>query len=554
LSKRSESPDNLRFFIPAISLYNSKFVVFSCFFLWFLFAGKASFSDEKEAESSPVYIDSVEIDNNNIFSLDSAKYDYWIYRLANKLHIKTKKHIIERELLIKKGDIYSERLALESERNLRSLSYLWNAKVELYRSGDSLNILRVTTADSWTMLAGFSISRNSEEVSYHFRFEELNLLGLGQSVALHYYIREFREDYGRLSFTEMRLLGSRHYLNLYYDGNPEVGEKGLSIGKPFYSLDSRIQYSIAYSATDRRRDNYGEGGVVTSWEQISGDWLRLANYYRFGSYHNKIVAGLNYEYRDIGPTDTLVIEKSPNNVFSRDSLYWAITPEFGVYNLEYIGTTRINTFRTTEDILLEKGGSVEIGWTFDASNHHNIYKSIALAGNFHHYIKSNLFFAGIKQTRWFKGKTTYRKALNLSIKYYNNYIKWLTPMFRVVYTEDIPSEGAGTLYLGENNGLRGYPRNYTTGERRLIVNVENRFFSGIEILSVDLGAVQFVDIGRCWAKDEGVRLKDFYWSVGFGLRLSAERISNARLMRLDLAYAGELNDWQFSFGVGHYIN
>ena len=127
-------------------------------------------------------------------------------------------------------------------------------------------------------------------------------------------------------------------------------------------------------------------------------------------------------------------------------------------------------------------------------------------------------------------------------------------MLRAVYTEDIIEQGGHTLYLGENNGLRGYPRNYSTGQKRLISNIENRVFFGIEILSVDMGAVQFVDLGRGWGKNESMHLRDIYWSVGFGLRFSAERVSNARMMRLDLAYAGEIKDWQLSFGVGHYIN
>ncbi len=554
MSKQSEILSDAGFILHAVSRHNLKYIILSFAVFWFLFAEYVCLANDKSADSLPLYIDSIEIVNRNIFNLDSAKYDYWIYGLANKLHIKTKKRIIERELLIKKGEIYSDILALESERNLRSLSFLWNAKVELYRSGDGLNILRVSTVDTWTMLAGFSIGRSADEVVYHFRLEELNLLGLGQSVSLQYYIREFRENYGQLSFTERRLFGSRYYLNLFYDGDPEVGVKGLSMGRPFYSLNSRIQYGVAYSSLNRRRDIYSSGGKITSWEQVSGEWLRLTSFYRFGSYHNKILAGLNYEYKDVGPIDTSVIVQDTNNIFSEDSLYWAITPEFGLYSLHYIGITRINTFRTTEDILLQKGGKIELGWAFDAANHRNIYRTIAFVGSYQSYIKSNLFFANFTHIRWFKGNTTYRKALSLSIKYYNNYFKWLTPMFKAVYTEDIIKDGGLTLYLGENNGLRGYPRNYSTGEKRLIVNIENRVFSGIEILSVDLIGVQFVDIGRNWAKNEDIRLKDFYWSVGIGLRFSAERISNARMMRLDLAYAGEIADWQLSFGVGHYVN
>jgi hemolysin activation/secretion protein len=127
-------------------------------------------------------------------------------------------------------------------------------------------------------------------------------------------------------------------------------------------------------------------------------------------------------------------------------------------------------------------------------------------------------------------------------------------MIKAEYTDDIIEDGWPMLFLDENNGLRGYPRNYTLGNRRIIVNIENRFFSGLEILSIDLGAVQFIDFGQSWYADESIKARDILWSVGVGLRFSAEKISNARMMRLDFAYAGELKDWQLSFGVGHYVN
>jgi outer membrane protein assembly factor BamA len=534
--------------------YVLKYSILSFVAFWFLLAGYALPADDGIVDSPMVFIDSIEIDNQNIFSLDSAKYDYWIYRLANKLHVKTKKHVIGRELLLRKGEVYSQRLAEESERNLRSLAFLWNARVELYRSGDGLNIMRVTTNDAWTLLAALSISRNSGEVTYHFKFEDLNFLGLGQTISAHYYLRDSLENYAQVTYTERRLFGSRNYLSLFYDGNPEVGSKGFSVGRPFYSLNSQVQYSISYTSLDKRKDIYSSGGKITAWEQVLGENLGLSGFYRFGSYHNKVLAGLNYKYIDIGPTDSMIDVPDTNNIFSGDSLYWALTPEFGIYSMHYVRTTRINTFRTTEDILLQKGGKIEHGWAFEASNHSNIYRTFALVGSYDAYIKSNLFFAKFTHIRWFKGNTTFRKSLSLSIKYYNNYFKWLTPMLRAVYTEDIIEQGGHTLYLGENNGLRGYPRNYSTGQKRLIANIENRVFFGIEILSVDMGAVQFVDLGRGWGKNESMHLRDIYWSVGFGLRFSAERVSNARMMRLDLAYAGEIKDWQLSFGVGHYIN
>jgi len=101
--------------------------------------------------------------------------------------------------------------------------------------------------------------------------------------------------------------------------------------------------------------------------------------------------------------------------------------------------------------------------------------------------------------------------------------------------------------------LRGYPKNYSTGEKRIAGNIECRIFPGINILSADLGAVQFFDFGKSWKYDSNLRFRDLLWSVGIGLRIGVERVSSAKMMRFDLAYAGKLKDWQISFGLGQYV-
>jgi len=73
------------------------------------------------------------------------------------------------------------------------------------------------------------------------------------------------------------------------------------------------------------------------------------------------------------------------------------------------------------------------------------------------------------------------------------------------------------------------------------------------LLTTEFGLVQFVDLGNVWRKGEEPRFKDILWSVGLGLRIGTDRVSNAELVRIDLAYAGNIKEWQISFGVGQYL-
>jgi len=139
------------------------------------------------------------------------------------------------------------------------------------------------------------------------------------------------------------------------------------------------------------------------------------------------------------------------------------------------------------------------------------------------------------------------------MKYYNNSASWLTSVFAGRFLADERLDRNHAYYLGENYGLRGYPRNYESGEKAVFMNLENRFFTGVNLLSVDIGAVQFVDMGQICLQDQGIRLDDWFWSVGLGLRFGMEKISNAELMRIDFAYAPEIRNWQISLGFGQFV-
>jgi hypothetical protein len=139
-------------------------------------------SDE-ELERSHALIGTVVIDNENIFNLADARENNWLFRLANRLHIKTRPNVIRTQLLFKPGDPYSRRLLDESERILRSTAYLYDTSIRPVGFHDGRVDLVVTTWDVWTLNLGFNFSRSGGTNSTGVQIEELNVLGTG--IALH---------------------------------------------------------------------------------------------------------------------------------------------------------------------------------------------------------------------------------------------------------------------------------------------------------------------------------------------------------------------------------
>jgi outer membrane protein assembly factor BamA len=121
----------------------------------------------------------ISIDNENIFDLEQEQENLWIHRWANKLHIKTRKKIIEDQLLFELQDEYNQELVTETERLLRSRGYIHDAEVtaqEVCGEGVRLN---VTTTDNWTLSPRISASKSGGETRTSIQIEESNLWAMG---------------------------------------------------------------------------------------------------------------------------------------------------------------------------------------------------------------------------------------------------------------------------------------------------------------------------------------------------------------------------------------
>ncbi|RME24728.1 MAG: hypothetical protein D6800_08385, partial [Candidatus Zixiibacteriota bacterium] len=129
-------------------------------------------------------IDSVVIDNREIYDTDSAAFDGFLFKAVNRLHIVTRRSVIRRELLLHRGDRFSRKLAEEMARNLRKRYSVTDAWVETELLPNHHVLMRVVTVDEWSLLGGFEIQRDDNETNMQFGFDERNLLGYNQRLAL----------------------------------------------------------------------------------------------------------------------------------------------------------------------------------------------------------------------------------------------------------------------------------------------------------------------------------------------------------------------------------
>ena len=79
-------------------------------------------------DEASLEIGTIEVIANEVFD-GTADEQSFLYRVANRIHAGTREHVIRRELLFESGDPFNQELIEQTERNLRSLRFLRNARV-----------------------------------------------------------------------------------------------------------------------------------------------------------------------------------------------------------------------------------------------------------------------------------------------------------------------------------------------------------------------------------------------------------------------------------------
>jgi hypothetical protein len=129
------------------------------------------------------------------------------------------------------------------------------------------------------------------------------------------------------------------------------------------------------------------------------------------------------------------------------------------------------------------------------------------------------------------------------------YRHWLPefPLTGVAHVEAAYLQNPDTdnvLSLGGDTGLRGFKVNAFTGNKGLLLNVENRFFFPYEVFRLAyLGGAVFFDAGQAQPAGMGFRTRDFHANIGVGMRIGLTRSTEGTVYRIDVAYAlGPIGD------------
>jgi outer membrane protein assembly factor BamA len=132
-----------------------------------------------------VAIDRVEIVRHDIFEARHGGAVSWPYRLANRLHFRTREDVIRREVLFASDQCADAETLAQTERNLRATGFLRDARVETVpaESGRPGAVdVRVSTWEKWTTAPRLGFMQVGNRSVWSVGIAERNLFGRGLSV------------------------------------------------------------------------------------------------------------------------------------------------------------------------------------------------------------------------------------------------------------------------------------------------------------------------------------------------------------------------------------
>jgi hypothetical protein len=497
----------------------------------------ADVPSDAQLESQGAVIGHVDIDIRNIFDSQDPRESNGLYRLANNLHIRTRPATVRAQLLFASGDKYLARKLAETERALRLLPYIYDARIIPVRYADGKVDIKVTTKDVWTLSPGISFGRAGGSNDTKFNLQDTNLFGFGKTLQVSHGSTVDRST-DTIGYVDPNVFGSRWTSTLAYSDSSDGMQRSVQAAHPFYSLDAPWSAKLTALNFDRTISRYNLGDIVdqfndnqSSYELSGGVSSGLVN-----GWVRRLTFGMRYDRSVFLQTPLTAL---PAKVLPPDRTLSYPFVGFDILQEANTNAGDENEIGKTEDLYFGTEISGEIGYSTSAlgADRDAVMLAAKALRGLELPSQQQLFL-----TSDFSSRIEAGRARNLiadaAAKYYwrwrENWLLYAGLSGTVTNALDPDMQ----LLLGGDNGLRGYPLRFESGTSRALFTLEQRVFTDwYPFRLARVGAAVFADVGRTWGSgvignsDPGL-LKD----VGFGLRFGNTRTGLGNVLHVDFAF------------------
>ncbi len=498
-----------------------------------------------QGEKPPV-VGRIQINRADIFNTDLPEEDNIIFRTANLLHVTTNESTIKQKLLFREGDPVNPEKICESQRILRGVNYLDDVRIDIAIADSGETTVNVHSKELWTLSPEIKLSHSGGSSKSGFGFQDSNFLGAGKDLWFQHKKEENRTS-DTIAYRDQQLFGSHYLLDLKHGDNSDGKKDQVDLMLPFYSLDTRYSYGVKYYNFDRDDTIYVNDDSEKEFTHREAQRELFWGFSpgRINNQAQRWIVGLHQERHRFDPTIDLT---------------GFILPEEREINYPFIGFEQVedqfatvknyHTIQRDEDLFLGLRYSAQIGFaakSFNSDEDRLAFKA-AWEDTLHHssseLLQANMSLEGY----WNQTQSEFENAWLFSrIDYFfNTEVK--TKNILSFEGEMIlnPTRDQQLILDGSRSDqliMRGYSSHYQAGDRRILFSAERRYYFERQYFKLFyLAAAGFVDIGRVWDADSSYidnnLEEDNPWlgNIGVGLRISQSRLSNDKMIHMDLAF------------------
>ena len=478
----------------------------------------------------PLRVGKVTIEPLDVYSAAEESHGSF-YHLANRMHIESRRSTIEKFVLFREGEVFDAAKLEETERNLRSLSFLKSASVIPSDPHDGVVDVLVVTQDAWSIAPETQVGSGGGTTTYGVMLTESNLLGFGRDVELGWNKGVDRSQF-QVIYNDPALFVPYLRAHVGYAVTSDGYNRQLNLRRPFFSFATPWTGELAFNSFRQDDRLYADGAEVARFSQGHRD---IGAGYGFAirpndESANRLSGGFRFVDDDFAP-----VEGGPT-FESRQFRYLYV--QFDHAENDYLKLNFVNKDLRYEDFNLGRGYSINAAISPQAFG-----------------VASTTGFVGVRGSDGFRYNDTsfLMPSVTLSTRLASgiqNAIANASLLYVKRVGDDHPRTFVGHVAINSGwrmdpelqffadglTGLRGYRTHMYAGSRSVVFNVEERFYFGREILQLASPAiVTFIDAGHATTGGFG-ELMSLKTDIGFGFRVGLPRTPK-NLLRIDFAYA-----------------
>lgn len=446
---------------------------------------------------------------------------------ANKLHIKTQKITIRNLLLIHRNQVFDSLLVKESERLVRSMSFITDVSffvIATAKNSDSVDIY-IRELDKWSIIPNGAISANS----FTINLKDNNFMGLGHESKNEYTWNNAAENYAyQLNYFIPNIQNT--YINSTFQiGKEESGNFKQSIGfdRPFFSPFAKWAAGVNFSKQFRHDfirandsilvlqpfkfnvQDYWAGNAIQIFKGNT-EFDRATNLFAAVRY-------LHVKYLE-KPDEVYDMQ----HYFSNENFYLA---SIGISTRKYVQDKYIFKFGVTEDVPVGKVYSVTAGFQKKTSSVRNYLGARISSGNYYQwgYLSYNAEYG-----TFFHGSSFEQGVFTAGVNYFTGlkeigkwkFRQFIKPQVTIGFNRFV----FDSLTLNEGYGMNGFNSPSLAGTSRILFTLQTQSYAPWNFIGFRFGPFLSFSLGKLSDKATSFINSKTYSEIGVGVMIKNDHL------------------------------